>query len=249
MLFIQGVGVTGAGWSPQVRELARDHSCVFFDNRGIGQSSGDVRQLSVEQMARDTLALLDALQITRAHVVGHSLGGVIAQCLALRAPARVQSLTLMCTFAGGRDLRLPSGRLMWLGLRSQLGTRQMRREGFARLVTPESYIAARGMAQVVAELEDVFARELSAPPSVTDRQLTALRKHDERSRLGELGAIPTLVMSGKHDPIARPEFGRALTSGIGSARFSEWASASHALPIQESAAVNQELRAHFAGAP
>src|SRR5262249_7880113 len=112
-LFVQGVGMTGRGWSPQTRALARDFRCISFDNCGIGDSRGDTRALSVDMLARDALALLDALQIERAHLVGHSLGGVIVQRMAALAPARAASLSFMCTFAGGRDLQRPSGRLIW----------------------------------------------------------------------------------------------------------------------------------------
>lgn len=248
VVFVQGVGLTGRGWSPQVSELAANHTCVVFDNRGIGGSSGELGSLSVDQMAQDTVGLLDALALERAHVVGHSLGGVIAQRLALSHPERVASLTLMCTFAGGHDLRRPTARLIWLGMRSQLGTKQMRREAFARLVMPDAYIATHGIAVVVDELEAAFGRNLAAPPAITSRQLSALRAHDERSRLGDLRSIPSLVMSGRFDPIAPPQFGSTLASGIGNARFMEWPEASHALPIQQASAVNRVLQDHFASA-
>src|SRR5215813_6930463 len=82
VLFIQGCGVAGSGWDPQVQELAGSFRCLTFDNRGMGRSVGATDKLSVKQMAADALALLDAMGWDRAHVVGHSLGGVIAQQLA-----------------------------------------------------------------------------------------------------------------------------------------------------------------------
>jgi pimeloyl-ACP methyl ester carboxylesterase len=248
VLFVQGVGVEGRGWRPQVEELSSDYACTVYDNRGIGKSRGDTKGLTIDVMARDALALLDRLGVARAHVVGHSLGGVIAQRLAFLRPERVASLALLCTFAGGRDLRSPSARLIWLGLRTAIGTRQMRREAFARLVLPDAYIASRGMGAAIDELEAVFGRNLATPPPITNLQLKALRTHDERARLREIGTIPTLVMSGRFDPIAPPKFGRALADGIGTAQFQEWADASHALPIQHAAAVNQRLHAHFTAA-
>src|SRR4051794_33840829 len=86
VLFIQGVGLTGRGWSPQLEALAADHTCIAFDNRGIGSSGGRTDGLTVDLMARDALGLLAGLGIDQAHVVGHSLGGVIAQRMALLEP-------------------------------------------------------------------------------------------------------------------------------------------------------------------
>lgn len=247
-LFLQGVGVTRQAWAPQVRALSAAYRCIAVDHRGIGGSEGSLDGLDVDRMARDALALVESLGLARVHLVGHSLGGVVAVRFALIAPERTASLALLCTFAGGRDLSRPSARLMWLGLRSRVGTRAMRRAAFARLVSPESLIAERGLEVVATELEEAFGRPLSSPPSVSDRQLAALRAHDERERLGELSGIPTFVASGALDPIAEPRFGRALASAIGSATYREWPDHSHALPIQDADEVNDALRDHLARA-
>jgi len=247
VLFLQGVGIERRAWSPQIRELEADYRCVASDHRGIGGSEGDLGSLSVDQMARDALALLDALGVEKAHVVGHSLGGVVAQRLALIAPERMRSLALLCTFSGGRDLARPSMKLVWLGALSRVGTRAMRRKAFARLVMPDAIIEARGLDAIARELEDVFGRPLSAPPAIGDRQLSALRAHDERDRLGELAKIRTFVASGALDPIATAECGRALAAAIAGAVYRQWDDASHALPIQHAAGVNAALRAHFEG--
>jgi len=103
VLLIQGVGVIGRGWQPQVDGLAGEYSLYTFDNRGIGQSSLGDGALSIEAMAADAIAVMDAAGAARFHVVGHSMDGVIAQEVALRAPARVRSLCLMCTVERGRD--------------------------------------------------------------------------------------------------------------------------------------------------
>jgi aminoacrylate hydrolase len=245
VLFVQGVGVEGRAWSPQTRELARFHRCISFDNRGLGASRGDTRVLSVEHMARDALGLLNALKVERAHVVGHSLGGVIAQRLALIAPERIASLTFMCTFAGGRDLLRPSARLIWLGVRSRFGSARARRLAFARLIMPDAYLAARGAEVVMTELEEIFGRPLWQGPAIADVQLRALRSHDEREQLPRLAALRCIVMSGRLDPIATHAANAALAAGL-SAPHRVWDDASHALPIQHASAVNEVLRAHFA---
>lgn len=244
VLFLQGVGLAGCAWLPQVDELSRDHRCISVDNRGIGGSRGDTRALSIDLMARDALAILDTLQIERAHLVGHSLGGVIVQRLALLAPERARSLTFMCTFAGGRDLASPSAKLLWLGTRSRIGTRSMRSKAFARLIMPDAYLRERGETVVIRELESVFQRPLWQAPKIADVQLAALRKHDQREQLSQLRSIPSRVLSGRHDPIATHAANSALASGVG-AEHRVWEDASHALPLQHPSAVNSELRDHF----
>ena len=134
MIFVQGVGIHGGGWRPQVDALRARFTCLTFDNRGIGRSS-PVRRLTVEQMAGDVLALMDACGWADAHLVGHSLGGLVALRVALAARGRVRSLALLCTFARGRDAAR-SARMVWLGTRSRVGTRAMRRRAFLGIGLP-----------------------------------------------------------------------------------------------------------------
>src|SRR4051812_7265844 len=118
LLFIQGVGCIGNTWRPQLDALSSDHRTLAFDNRGIGQSTCDARAvLTVEDMAADARALMDAVGWQRCHVLGHSLGGLVAQRLALDSPERVASLTLMCTVAEGAAATALGGRMLWLGMR------------------------------------------------------------------------------------------------------------------------------------
>src|SRR5829696_2659167 len=123
VLLIQGVGVHGDGWLPQTEALAPKFRCVTVDNRGMGRSVPAGGPITVEQMAEDVLAVLDAEKIETAHVVGHSLGGLVALRIALEARARVKSLALMCTFADGKAAAPLTLRMMWLGMRTRVGTR------------------------------------------------------------------------------------------------------------------------------
>lgn len=102
VLLIQGVGAIGNAWRPQIDGLRDRFSLIAFDNRGIGASATDDAFLTVEGMADDALAILDAEGIDRCHVAGHSMGGLIAMQLALTSPRRVKSLALLCTFPNGR---------------------------------------------------------------------------------------------------------------------------------------------------
>ena len=116
VVLIQGVGVHGNGWLPQVEALARSWRCLTFDNRGMGKSLPIGAPVTVEQMTEDTLAIMDAAGMTSAQIVGHSLGGLVALHLALTARDRARSLALLCTFANGRVATRMTPRMFWLGI-------------------------------------------------------------------------------------------------------------------------------------
>jgi len=245
VLLIQGVGVIGRGWQPQIEGLASEYSLYTFDNRGIGGSTMDGRALSIEAMAGDALAVMDASGVARFHVVGHSMGGVIAQEVALRAPARVRSLCLMCTVVRGRDasgLTLP---MIITGLRTRIGTRAMRRRAFLDLVMPPDALRSIDRAALCDRLGGLFGHDLADQPPIVMPQIRAMARYDARERLAQLAAIPTLVMSAAHDRIAPPASGRQLAAAIPGARYVEYPDAGHGLPIQHADRVNAALREHF----
>jgi len=248
VLLIQGVGVHGDGWLPQINGLVGKYSCLSFDNRGMRRSQPLTSALSVEQMADDARAILDNEGVDAAHVVGHSLGGLVAIFFALSNPNRVRSLALLCTFASGRAAAPLTPRMMWLGMRTRLGTRRMRRRGFLRLVmSPESLVGAN-MDALADSLAPIFGHDLADQPPIVGKQLRAMRAADALPRLGELAGMPTLVVSAAYDPIAPPQAGRELASGILGARYVEIPDASHGLPIQFPERVNAMLLEHFRSA-
>lgn len=248
VLFVQGVGIVGEGWRPQVDALKAEFTCFSFDNRGIGGSTIlGPHPLSVEAMAEDALAILDGERIDRFHLVGHSLGGVIAQEIALRAPSRVMSLSLLCTFARGKQ----GARLTWdilvAGLKTKIGTRKMRRKAFLQLVLPATHLADLSDADAYArELAPLFGRDLADSPPIAMKQLSALGRYDALDRLSAL-SVPTLVASAEHDRIALPAFGKELASAIPNARYVEIEDAGHGVPIHRPEVVNELLRRHFDG--
>src|SRR6266545_338003 len=248
VLLIQGVGVHGDGWTPQTGALASRFRCITFDNRGMGHSQPAGGVVTVEQMADDALAILDAEKVEAAHVVGHSLGGLVALRLALEARSRVRSLTLMCTFADGKAAAPLTLRMMWLGMRTRVGTRRMRRRGFLRLVMPADALAGVDTDAMAEKLAPLFGHDLGEQPPVVNAQLSAMRKYSAAARLGELAGLPALVLSGAHDPISPPKVSEALAKGIPGARHVAFADASHGLPIQHADRVNALLLEHFAAA-
>jgi pimeloyl-ACP methyl ester carboxylesterase len=136
--------------------------------------------------------------------------------------------------------------MMWLGMRTKIGTRRMRRRAFLRLVMPPDALA--GDTDAMAErLAPLFGHDLGEQPTVVNAQLAAMRKYTAAPRLAELAGLPTLVLSGAHDPISPPKVSAALAKGIPGARHVAFADASHGLPIQHADRVNALLREHFAG--
>jgi pimeloyl-ACP methyl ester carboxylesterase len=248
VLLIQGVGVVGEGWRPQIDGLADRHTTISFDNRGIGESRLLEGKPTIEAMARDAIAILDAEGIDRAHVVGHSMGGVIAQEIALAAPARVRSLAFLCTFARGKQGAIPSLGMIVTGIRTRVGTAAMRRSAFLEIVMPRTVLASRDRAQLAEELRPLFGRDLAQQPPIVFQQLSAMAKYDAVARLNRLAAIPTLVVAGAVDRVARPAFGRELAGAIPGARYVELAGASHGAPIHAAADINRMLAEHFAAA-
>jgi aminoacrylate hydrolase len=245
LLGIQGVGVVGEGWRPQVDSLADRFQVITFDNRGIGRSSAGRTPLTIEAMAADAVAIMDAEGIDRFHLMGHSMGGLIAQHIAFLVRERVKSLSLLCTFANGRDATALSLRMLILGLRSRLGTRAMRRNGMLRIIMPDAYLRTVDRTRLAAELQQLFGRDLADQPPIVMAQLRAMSQYSAVPRMSGLGGIPALVLSGAHDPIAPPRLGRAIAETIAGARFVEFADASHALPIQCADAANALLLDHL----
>ncbi|WP_442485886.1 alpha/beta fold hydrolase [Aeoliella sp. SH292] len=244
MLFIQGVGCAGCAWKPQTDGLREKFDCLRFDNRGIGQSCGDTKKLTIDEMVNDAIGLLDALNIERTHVVGHSMGGVVAYELALRHPERVKSLALLCTFHRGKDVLAPTLALLKHGLLTSVGTASMRRRAFARMVFSPSHIAALGIDAAVKNLSDVFERDLAKLPPVSSRQIRALSRHDSTSELHALATIPSMVIAGEYDPIARRAGAKKLADAIQADKLYILEEGSHALPIQSPEKVNSMIEMH-----
>jgi pimeloyl-ACP methyl ester carboxylesterase len=245
VLMIQGAGVTGSGWKPQVDALAGDYRCLSFDNRAIGQSISRARTLTIEQMAADSIALMDSVGWPSAHIVGHSMGGLIAQQLALDAPQRVKSLALLCTFSQGPEAARLTLPVLKLGLRTRVGTRPMRRRAFLDMLFSRDYIVAQGAAALASRVGPLVGRDLADSPAIIMKQLAAMRAHDCSARLSELAHIPTLVMSAEHDPIALTAYGRRLSGFIPRSRYTEIRGASHGVTIEMPGLIIDALRLHF----
>jgi len=237
VVLIQGVGVHGHGWRPQLDALLPHFTCLWFDNRGVSESQPPAQRLSVARLADDVVALIEAQGWPSAHLIGHSLGGLIAQRVALAHPDRVRSLALLCTISRGRDAGA-SARMAWIGLRSRVGTRAMRRAAFLEILAPLGIIRADDRARKAEDLAPLFGHDLADHSPVEMQQLSAMRAEDTTAELPQLAAIPTLVISAAHDPIAPPALGRRIAAAIPGALYEELADQSHGAPILGASTVN-----------
>jgi pimeloyl-ACP methyl ester carboxylesterase len=248
VVLIQGVGVHGDGWLPQVARLGQEFSCMRIDNRGIGRSIPAGPSISVEQMTADVASLMDAAGWDDAHVVGHSLGGLVALELALSAPRKVKSLALLCTSASGRDLVRMSWWTIWIGIRMKVGPRRSRRRAFLEMVMPRSSLRSANRDDLAAALAPLFGYDLAKQPTIALKQAAAARSYSAENRLGELPRMPTIVISGSDDRVALPMHGAALARRIRDARYVELAGAAHGLTIHHADEVNAILLHHLRAA-
>ncbi len=245
VLFIQGIGVTGEGWRPQLDDLSRDHETVSFDNRGIGLSQINSGGVTVAEMAEDAFALMDHLGWESAHIVGHSLGGIIAQEMGLNRPKRVKSLTLMCTFACGADGARFTFWSLWMFFRTRVGSLAKRRRAFLEMLFTSSFLRGVELNSFAAQVGKIVGRDLAVTPPVLMKQFNALKSHDRFKDLGRLKEIPTLVISAAQDKIATCASGMALAAAVPGSKYVEYADAAHGLPIQMPEKIKYELRKWF----
>jgi pimeloyl-ACP methyl ester carboxylesterase len=199
VVLIHGLAGDHTAWMPQLPRLSSKYRTIAFDNRGAGRSTQRDEPVSTEDLARDTLALMNELDVERAHIVGRSMGGAIAQHIALIEPGRVQSLVLLASFArldplGMRVLANMREVLEWTG-----SWRDHARHSVQNFVSGTFFNERQ---EQVAQIEALIGGE-SRLQACYVRQNHACLEHDTLERLGEI-RCPTLVMGGGRDPICSP---------------------------------------------
>jgi len=197
VLLIHGLGYARWGWEPLTPLLAERYRVISFDNRGIGASSVPAGPYSAAQMAGDALAVLDDAQVERAHVVGTSLGGMIAQELALAAPDRVDRLVLICTTPGATGgYPMPEVTVRLLGEAAGLPPAVAIRRFVENALGPDPDSAI---------VERIVAHRLASPqdPQGWAAQAAAGTTYDGGGRVRSIAA-PTLLVTGTADSVVDP---------------------------------------------
>ena len=241
VLLIGGLAMTSAGWWRTVPVLAGSFRVLTFDNAGVGRSEAAAPPASVAQMANDAVAVLEAAEVERAHVYGVSLGGMVAQEVALRHADRVDALVLGATTPGGLLAAAPDPAVMSYFVRH----RSMPAEEAVWASVAHTY-ARRTQVEAPERIAEDVARRLKepVPPPTYAAQVSAAMKHDVRSRLAAI-SVPTLVVHGEEDAVVPAVNGRTLATHIPDAELHLWPSAGH-MYMTDQPEADQEVAAFLA---
>jgi len=214
LVLVPGLGSTSALWRAAATELANSFCVILLDNRGVGQSIPKRPPKTMEDFSVDIVELLDHLQIARAHVMGLSLGGMIAYHVAAAHPSRVDRLVLVsCTHRFSPYLR-EMARLLGHGLR--YFPPDVFRRTVELLGTAPEFLDAN-----VEDIERKLAtaRENPIPRSGVAKQLWALARHDREGEWGHPVAAPTLVIAGEQDHLIPACYARRMAQQIRGSEF------------------------------
>jgi 3-oxoadipate enol-lactonase len=238
-----GFGMPGAVWGPQVDEFQSDHRCCHYDHLGAGDSDRGPFLRTIPAMAEDAVRILDDLAWDRAHIVGVSMGGMIAQELGLGFADRCRSLTLIATHGGGSFGSLPTSRGLRLFFQGLFGGPEHRMRSLPRLLYPDEFLESIGPKAIRAHL-DV---RLGHPPALRTvlGQLYAVWRHSTESRLSQI-TTPTLLVRPGKDILIRPSQTDRLAERIPNAQVLRFDDAGHGVTFQKAAELNAALRGHFA---
>jgi len=232
LVFSNSLGATFSMWDPQAPALQKQFRVLRYDTRGHGQSSVTPGPYTIEQLARDVVAMLDALELDRVHFCGLSMGGQTGMWLALHAAHRLHKLVLCNTAAkiGTPEIWNPRIEAVRKGGMKSISTAVMERWFSAdyRAKSPDAVAAAKLMLE-------------SANPDGYTANCAAVRDYDARETIATIH-VPTLVIAGTHDAATTPADGHYLANNIAGARYLEL-NASHLSNIETRDRFTSELSA------
>jgi 3-oxoadipate enol-lactonase len=238
VVLIMGLGYPAAMWWRQIPAISSRHRVILLDNRGAGHT-GDVAgaPYAIETMADDVIAVLDAAGEHEAHLVGLSMGGMIAQEIALTRPELVRSLTVLATHPGLRHATFEPEALAMMQKRGNLTARQA-----AELAIPFNY--AVGTPRAAIEEDWDVRLPLASSPAGYTAQLMGGMHWSSLDRLPDLEA-PLLVLHGADDRLVPPVNGRRVAGAVPGSAHVEIAGANHLLTTDRTDEVNGLLLGWF----
>ncbi|MGQ9898407.1 MAG: alpha/beta fold hydrolase [Acidobacteriota bacterium] len=246
VLCIAGLGYDEWFWAQSVAPYLRDrYRLIMPANRGAGRSDKPSGHYTTAQMAADMLGVLDALGLEQVYVVGHSLGGFIAQELTLAAPARVSRLVLAGTSLGGPQAIPPTPAAMAvLMLDRTMDPMELIRRGLETAVAP-SFLTAKP-----PQLEALIAYRLTTPvpPEAFQSQLLAGATHQAADRIAAI-TCPTLLLAGALDQVVPPGNVELLKAKLPQAEVVIFPDAGHLFPIEKPQETAAALADFFARPP
>jgi pimeloyl-ACP methyl ester carboxylesterase len=238
-----GLGMAGRVWEPQVQSLRVDHRVATYDHRGVGGSDPAAWTASMSTLADDAAHVLDALGWAHAHIVGLSLGGMIAQEFALRHPERCDTLTLIATHSGGPSTGLKSPKALWAFARTQTPWPAVRAAGLRDALYPKAWIEQSPPGLIV---ERIQARtSFAMAKHALWGQILAMYRHDTRARCAQITS-ETLVIAPTEDLLIAPRHCAALAKRIPAATLEVIKGAGHGVIFSHASNINALLREHFA---
>lgn len=234
LLMVMGLGTDHFGWMLQVPEFSKHYRVTTFDNRDVGQSKQADGPYEVADMARDALALADHLELDSFHLLGMSMGGAIAQEMALLAPGRLRTLTLVVTFGGSGNWGVERARL-WSEIR-----------GLIDRDTHLDWLLLFGMSEQFYDVPErvEYSKQLmraNPHPQSTEafqRQVEASGRHEARDRLGTI-SVPTHVIGAEHDTLVPVWKSKEIVELIPGADYSVMPGAPHALNMERAEEFNE----------
>ena len=240
VLFLSGLGSTRLGWWKQIEPFSRKFRVINMDNRDAGDSAPGTGPYTIADMSEDTAGVIKNLNLGRTHIVGISMGGMIAQELAIRHPELVDKLVLVATTAGG-----PTS----VNAKPEVAALLTRNEGEdieTRVRRTFTVIAGAGyMAKHPEDLEHIVENSLAKPMSLESyqRQLGACMVHFSQGAADRLTQItsPTLVAHGDYDPLIPYPNGEYLAEHIKDARLSAYRGVGHLVMIESPGRFNREV--------
>jgi 3-oxoadipate enol-lactonase len=239
LLLIQGLGADSRGWALQRMSMGRRYRCYAVDNRGVGGSAGAAHPLSLEQMARDAITVLDAEGVDRAHVMGASMGGAIAQFVAVRHGERVRSLVLACTACRNHEWRREL-LAEWADAVEREGMGALAAEGLRWLVGPRLHRRFGAWLNLMARIL------LQASPENFVAQVRAILDVPDDMRFELAGvSAPTLVITGTQDLLTPLGDAEELHELITTSQLFELRGAGHSLMVEAPSAYNRAVLDFF----
>jgi pimeloyl-ACP methyl ester carboxylesterase len=237
LVLIMGLRRNAEWWYRQVPDLSKHFKVLVFDNRGAGRTDKPAMNYSIRLFADDTAGLMEAVDIKKAHILGVSMGGYIAQELTINHPEMVRSLVLGCTSAGGeRAVLMNPERLKKFTANEGLSPEQILRKDM------DIYYSDRfvqGSPDKIKEFVEISLRYYQ-PPDAFLRQFDACLNHDTGSRLYQV-IVPTLILSGDDDPLVPSENSKILKELIPQAELIFFPGKRHCFFIEEAERFNQKV--------
>lgn len=243
VVMINGLGSPRSGWDLQVLALADRYRVISFDNRDVGETGPghDAKPYAMEQFARDTAGLIEALELGPANVIGASMGGAIAQGLALSRPDLVKSLQIICSWSR-TDPWLADLVEQWNVIYAAMGNLAWSRNAWLWVFTYRWYLDPENIATQIRNTESY---PYPQTPPMFARQCDAVLSFDVLDRLSSI-AVPTHVVAGAEDLLTPPRFSQQIAAAIPQSQLTILPAVGHGMFWEATDAFNAALLSFLA---